>query len=61
MVAGSAYKRIVDITMARSIAIKSILPYDVSQEKCLFNEDGFMKKTQKNTLIQQLEKKSHRR
>ena len=31
--------------------MKSVLPYDVSQEQYLFDEDGFTKKTQRNTLI----------
>ena len=42
MVAGCAYKRIVDITMAKGIAIKLVLLYDVSQEQYLVDEDGFM-------------------
>ena len=50
MLAGSAYK------LSRGIAMKSVLPYDVSQEQYLFDEDGFTKKTQKNTLILQPEK-----
>ena len=36
--------------------MESVLPYDVSQEQYLFDEDGFMKKAQKKTLIHQLEK-----
>ena len=42
--------------LSRGIAMKSVLPYDVSQEQYLFDEDGFTKKTQKNTLILQPEK-----
>ena len=39
--------------MARGIAIKLVLPYDVSQEQYLLDQDGFMKKAQKKTLVQQ--------
>ena len=42
MVAGFAYKGIVDITMPKGIPIQLVLPYDVSQEQYLFDEDGFM-------------------
>ena len=54
--AGPAYKRMVDITIARGIPMEAVLHYDISQEEYLFDEDGFMKKAQKSTLIQQLEK-----
>ena len=36
--------------------MKSVLPYDVSQKQYSFDEDGFTKKTRKNTLILQPEK-----
>ena len=36
--------------------MQSVLPHDVSQEQYLFDENGLMKKSQKNTLILQPEK-----
>ena len=45
MLAGSAYKRMADIMICQGgTAMKSVLPYDVSQEQYLFDEDSFMKK-----------------
>ena len=33
--------------LSKGIAMKSVLPYVVSKEQYLFDEDGFTKKTQK--------------
>ena len=36
--------------------MEAVLHNDISREEYLFDEYGFMKKAQKSTLIQQLEK-----
>lgn len=49
-------KQLLDITRERDIPMNIILQYDLSDDHFLFDKDGFMKKAQKSTLIQQLEK-----
>ena len=41
--------------------MKSVLPYDVSQEQYLFDEDGFMKKSSEKHTNATAWKHSHRR
>ena len=42
-----AYKTMIDITTTTVIPMESILPYDISQENYLFNQNGLKKKAQK--------------
>ena len=45
----------IDITKAIGIPMKSKLPYDITQENYLFDQNGLIKSAQKIVLIQQLE------
>ena len=42
-----AYKTMIDITTATGIPMESILPYDITQENYLFDQNGLKKKAQK--------------
>ena len=42
-----AYKTMIDITTSRDMPMESILPYDISQENYIFDQNGLKKRLKK--------------